>query len=250
MNLINPPDKTPEFVAHKTFFSKLINNEIGYNIYLPPEYLKNEKRYPVLYHLHGWKGNESSDIWKLEKAYKKGNAIVVFANGTSDNGYINGKLPMESIIITELMPHIDANYRTEANRENRVISGFSMGGAGAFYYAVKYSELFGEVTAYAATFHHFYNKNYHGVGEPAERAAEFYEKMMKEDNSGEFNIINILKQCAGKIRSNLKINLVIGTGDILICDNEIMHFYLDSLDIPHGYRKIADAGHELEKITQ
>lgn len=83
---------------------------------------------------------------------------------SSENEYIDALLQIESIFIKELIPHIDGQYRTNATRENRMLSGFSMGGAIAFYYAVKYSELFGSVTSYAGTYHHQYHKDYHGVG--------------------------------------------------------------------------------------
>lgn len=90
MNFNNPPAESPQNVFHKTFYSQLINHEIGYNIYLPPDYDTAEKRYPVTYHLHGWRGNESSDIWVLEKIYRSRPAITVFVNATSgDNGYLS-----------------------------------------------------------------------------------------------------------------------------------------------------------------
>ena len=158
MNFVNPPAGSPPGIIHRTFYSNLVGREVGYNIYLPPGYEESGKRYPAAYHLHGWTGNESSDIWSLEKVYRARNAITVFANGTPDNGYLDGKLPIESIILGELIPHIDQTYRTDPARESRMVSGFSMGGAGAFYYAVKHPELFGEVTAYAGTYHHFYHK--------------------------------------------------------------------------------------------
>ncbi|MHB8062859.1 MAG: alpha/beta hydrolase, partial [Ruminiclostridium sp.] len=182
MNFINPPAESPQYVTHRTFYSKLVDHEVGFNIYLPPDYEHGVKRYPVAYHLHGYTGNESSDIWTLEKVYKSRDTITVFANGTSsDNGYLDNELPIESIIITELIPSIDAQYRTVAIREGRSISGFSMGGAGAFYYAVKYPEIFGSVTAYAGTYHHFYHKGSHTVGVAPEKAAELYENMMREE---------------------------------------------------------------------
>lgn len=80
--------------------------------------------------------------------------------------------------IEELIPHIDGHYRTDATRESRMISGFSMGGNMAFYYAVKHPELFGAVTAYAGTYHHLYNKEYRTVGVAPEKAVELYEEMM------------------------------------------------------------------------
>ena len=250
MDFINPPATSPQYVTHGTFYSQLVNHDVGYNIFLPPDYENGVRSYPVTYHLHGYKGNESSDLGALEKVYKNREAITVFANGTSsNNGYRDNELPMESMIINELIPYIDGKYRTDATRENRSISGFSMGGAGAFYYAVKYPELFGSVTAYAGTYHHFYHEGYRGVGEPPQKAVELYENMMKDTSSFyEDGILFLIRQNAERIRSRLDIKIHIGTADILFCDNEILHLYLNSLNIPHEYRTFEGSAHELDKV--
>ena len=152
-------------------------------------------------------------------------------------------------MINELIPHIDGQYRTDAARENRMLSGFSMGGNMAFYYAVKHPELFSAVTSYAGTYHHLYHKEYRTVGVAPEKAIELYEEMLREEwYLEENNILCLVRQNAGKIRDKLKIAMHIGTADILFCDNEILHLYLDSLIISHEYRIFEGIAHELEKI--
>jgi enterochelin esterase-like enzyme len=249
MNYINPPIKSSKNVTHTTFYSQILNHDIGYSIYLPPDYAESGKNYSVAYHIHGWQGNESSDIWAMKKAYKSRQAITVFINAvSSENDYLDAIQQIESIIIKELIPHIDGNYRSNAARENRSISGFSMGGAMAFYYAVKHFDIFASVTAYAGTYHHFYYSDYSGVGEPIEKAAEMYKNMMSDDKCfDKYNILN-LRENADKLRENLQITLQTGTVDPLICDNEIFHLYLNSLNIPHDYNKINGVAHELDKI--
>ena len=250
MNFVNPPTESPQYVTHKTFYSQVLNHEIGYNIYLPPEYKDGDEKYPVVYHIHGWTGNECSEIWPLEKVYKNRRAIMVFVNAISlEDNYFDALLQIETIIIKELIPHIDGQYRTDATRENRMLSGFSMGGNMAFYYAVKHPELFGSVTAYAGTYHHLYHKEYRTVGVAPEKAIELYQDMIREKwYLEENNILCLVRQNAEKIRGKLKIDIHIGTADILFCDNEILHLYLDSLNIPHEYRKFEEIGHDLEKI--
>jgi len=250
MNYINPPKETPQNVTHKTFYSQILNHEIGYSIYLPLNYDKSSKKYPVVYHIHGWKGNESSDIWVMEKAYRNREAITVFINAvSSENEYFDAVHQIGAIIINELMPHIDRQYRTDTTSGSKSISGFSMGGAMAFYYALKYPELFGSVTAYAGTYHHWYRNDYSGVGEPLEKAVGLYENIMKAPKYfAEDSVLYFIKQNAGKIRDSLLIKIHIGTSDPLICDNEILHLYLNSLDIPHEYRLFDGVGHELGKI--
>lgn len=250
MNYINPPTKPLKNSIHKTFYSHVLHHEIGYNIYLPSDYCKSEENYPIIYHIHGWQGNESSEMWTLEKVCQNRQAITVFMNAiSSKTAYLDALLQMETILITELIPHIEGQYRTNATRENRMLSGFSMGGAMAFYYAVKHSKLFSAVTTYAGTYHHQYHKEYQGVGKPPKTAIALYEKMIHEERYLEKNnILNLLYQNADKIRKRLHITIHIGTSDIVFCDNEIMHLYLNSLRISHEYKKFMGIEHDLNKI--
>lgn len=250
MKYVNPPAESPQYVTHRTFYSQVLNHEIGYNIYLPPGYNDYGEKYPVVYHIHGWTGNESSEIWPLEKVYRSRRAITVFVNAiSSEENYLNALFQIESILIKELIPHIDGRYRTDTTRGSRMLSGFSMGGNMAFYYAVKYPELFASVTPYAGTYHHLYHKEYRTVGVAPEKAIELYEDMMREEwYLEENNILCLVRQNADKIRGKLKIDIHIGTADILFCDNEILHLYLASLNIPHEYRQFEKIDHDLEKI--
>jgi Putative esterase len=58
----------------------------------------------------------------------------------------DGKYPVESVLVKELIPHIDATYRTVAGRQGRAVDGFSMGGFGAAHLGFKYPEVFGVVS--------------------------------------------------------------------------------------------------------
>ncbi len=248
MDFINPPKNAPQNITHKTFFSRQYNHEIGYNIYLPPDYEEGCEGYPVTYHLHGWTGNESSEIWAMERVCKSRRDITVFPNSSPVIESFEN-LPVEEMLINELIPLIDGEYRTLTTCESRRISGFSMGGGFAFYCAVKHPDLFSAVTAYAGTHHHFFHKGSRTVGEAPEKAAALYEDMMREDRFlEEGNILCLIRQNAEAIRNNLNIDLHIGAADVLFCDNEIIHLYLDSLHIPHNFKIFANVEHELEKI--
>jgi acetyl esterase/lipase len=124
----------------------------SYLIYLPPGYDKSPmKRYPVLYYFHGGGGSQRvGDIWvqKLDAAIKAGVCppmIAVLVEGLPGGGFLDspdGKSPIESVIIKDLIPHIDATYRTISRRESRALEGLSMGGSGAFHFGFKYPEMF------------------------------------------------------------------------------------------------------------
>lgn len=237
-------------MTHHTFFSQVLNHEIGYNIHLPSGYMDCNDRFPVAYHIHGWTGNESSEIWPMEPVCQNRRSMTVFVNAiSSEDDYFKALLQIEAILVQELITHVDERYRTDATRENRMLSGFSMGGNMALYYAVKHPELFGSVTAYAGTYHHLFHKEYRTVGVPADKVVGMYEEMMKEEwYLEENNLLCLIRQNAQKVRGKLKIALHVGTADILLCDNEIVHLYLDSLNIPHTYRKFEGIDHNLAGI--
>jgi len=76
MQYANPPVHPPANVFHRTFDSPLAGHEIGYNIYLPPDYTSSGRRYPVFYHLHGWTGSESSEIEPMARICQSRDAIT------------------------------------------------------------------------------------------------------------------------------------------------------------------------------
>lgn len=150
--------------------------------------------------------------------------------------------------IEELIPHIDSTYRTIASREGRTLTGFSMGGGIAASLAFKYPDLFSSVVAYAGTYHHYYHSDYSTVGSPVGQAEEIYIRMMSEKKLFDGSIIQLLITNADKIRNRINISLHIGMEDILYCDNEILHLHLNTLSIPHEYRKYPGADHNLSLI--
>ena len=247
---VNPPQETPANVYHRTFYSEIFGHEVGYNIYLPEGYEGSAERWPVEYHLHGWMGNESSDIWTMARVCRERRAITVFPNNSPTIGELED-LPVEDVIINELIPHIDRTYRTQA--DGRSISGFSMGGGLAFMWAVKYPGLFSAVTAYAGTYHHYFNPAYSTVGVDAENAAQIYRAMVNDGKhdvgaTGHGNVIGLVNSHAGDIGGRLAISLHIGEKDVLYCDNEILRMHLEELGIPHEYIRYPGAEHCLSDI--
>ena len=61
----------------------------------------------------------------------------------------DGDYPLETVIIKDLIPHVDGTCRTIASREGRAVDGFSMGGFGAAHLGFKFPEVFGVVSIMA-----------------------------------------------------------------------------------------------------
>jgi endo-1,4-beta-xylanase len=161
MDWVDPDRGEPAGTKYKTFHSATIKGDVSYLVYLPPDYDQHpEIRYPVLYELHASGGTPQRDatgvLPPIDRAMRAGKIppmIVVFPNGlrgaTMYSDTKNGEYPLESVIIKDLIPHIDATYRTIASRAGRALDGFSMGGFGAAHLGFKYPELFGVVSIQA-----------------------------------------------------------------------------------------------------
>jgi len=149
-----------EGITHHSFTGPVTGKEVRYSICLPKDYNSSGERYPVVYFLHGLGGDEKSDVNAVSADLEKAVAasavrpmIAVFADGCKDSWWADskdGNIPVQTNIIKELIPHIDSTYRTIADRRQRIIMGFSMGGFGALEYAAKFPELFSVCVCYDA----------------------------------------------------------------------------------------------------
>lgn len=156
----DPRDLTFPGVHHGTIESASMGRTVGYVIYLPPQYAAEPaRRFPVVFFLHGTGGTESSDCGLSKEVNAEVVAgsidpvIYVFANGGAASGYRDwetGNVKAETMIVRELLPAVDRDYRTLAAPASRAICGFSMGGVGAIRLALKYPGLFGSAASLAA----------------------------------------------------------------------------------------------------
>jgi enterochelin esterase-like enzyme len=155
-------DRTaPPGTTYQTFHSKTINADVSYLVYLPPQYDKDlTVRYPVVYCLHASGGTPRRAamgvVSRMDNATRAGRVpplVMVFPNGlrgaTMYCDTRDGKYPVESVLVRDLIPHIDATYRTVAGRRGRAVDGFSMGGFGAAHLGFKFPETFGVVSIQA-----------------------------------------------------------------------------------------------------
>ena len=144
----------PKNVRHATFKSPSMGIDIGYYVYFPKGYETNKKKkYPVVYHLHGGRpGSESKSVSlstfidQAMRTKKIAPTIYVFPNGGPMSWYNYPKIKNgqgEDVFIKEMIPHVDATYRTFGTRAKRGIQGFSQGGRGTTRIIFKYPEMFG-----------------------------------------------------------------------------------------------------------
>lgn len=241
-------------VSFHTFHSPSAQTDISYHLYTPPAYNNNpDQRFPVVYWLHG-SGGGLTGIPALaahfDTAIQAGKTppfLVVFVNGLVEGMYVDwkdGSAPLESIIVSDLLPHIDATYRTLATRESRMLDGFSMGGYGSARLGFKYPELFRAVSLVGA-----------GPLQPEllqapragrKRAAEVLQKVYGGDQAyfRSSSPRTLAEQNAPSLTESSLIRLVIGDQDETYPPNRDFHDHLTRLNIPHTYTVLPNIAHD------
>ncbi|MCQ2596944.1 MAG: hypothetical protein MJ181_03775 [Treponema sp.] len=232
-------------LEHKTYFSKIAEKEKGINILLPPGYT-TEKKYPVLYLLHGIFGDEYSMVGN-----PNGGNSVTIAN------LINQGLASEMIVVypfmytsktqpqcsaideanvacydnfidemtTSIMPFIAENYPVLEGRGNTAIYGFSMGGRESLACAFYRPDLFKFVGAVAPAPGLVEGKDFamYHKGQFAEADVKFDESKTYPD---------LLMICAGD--SDSVVGVFPLTYHNLFLKNEVKHIWWSIPGSDHG----------------
>lgn len=200
------------------------------NVYLPPGY-SADKKYPVLYLLHGIGGDETewlklaapnAILDKLIAAGKAAPMIVVMPNGRAmkddraiDNPFTPEKIDsfarFERDLLDHLIPAIEAKYSTFKDREHRALAGLSMGGGQTLNFGFGNLDTFAWIGAFSSA------PNTKPPGELVPDPAVVREKLKL-------------------------IYLSCGNKDGLINFSQAVHRHLKTHDVPHVWN-VDDFGH-------
>lgn len=222
--------------------SKVLGEQRNFRVFLPPDYDASGKRYPVIYFFHGWSerynsgprgrnGYDSGDTYggdNIARFVGSHDIIVVKWDGynprTPNEEYLRpyNISPVEThrqfpLYFPELVRHIDANFRTLADRRHRATAGLSMGGFMSFWVAGKYPHLVGSAS------------NFMG-------SSEFY--VGPKDSPTEYRHTEMYRNYEG-----LRTRIVLGTRDFIrwyhrrmnaIWDFTRPHHEHEDFDFDHG----------------
>jgi poly(3-hydroxybutyrate) depolymerase len=248
---------TPEVpaprVSFHTFESAAAKSPVSYHMYTPAAYNSQpERRFPVVYWLHG-SGGGLAGIPQVARrfdaaidAQKLPPCLVVFVNGLVEGMYVDwkdGSAPVETVIIRELLPHIDQTYRTVAAREGRILDGYSMGGYGAARLGFKYPELFRGVSIMGGG--PLQAELIQAPRAGRQRAAEVLQRVYGGDQEY-FRSVSprrIAEQNATAISRDSVIRQVCGDQDETYPVNVEFHEYLKRLGIPHTWTVLEGVDH-------
>ena len=143
-------------VVQVLFPSKVTGNTHRAFVYLPPQY-DGKKKFPVLYLQHGW--GEDETAWSrqghanliMDNMIAAGECkpfIIVMTYGMTNEVKWGGLASFdftkfERVLVDELVPYIDANFKTIAKKDSRAMAGLSMGGMETRHITLARPETFG-----------------------------------------------------------------------------------------------------------
>lgn len=141
-------------VSTVEYWSSALGIKRRAHVYTPPGYMRDMRRYPVLYLVHG--AGDSDDSWT---SVGRANVILdnLIAGGTALPMIVvmpDGHTPLREGVMTldnpdfgndlvkDLIPYVDANYRSDARPEARAMAGLSMGGSHTLRSGLPHPDLF------------------------------------------------------------------------------------------------------------
>ncbi|HUV65295.1 MAG TPA: alpha/beta fold hydrolase [Sedimentisphaerales bacterium] len=246
---VDPVWDTPAGTTYQILHSKTIHGDWSYLLYLPPDYETSPtRRYPVIYWLHGGGGNQRGGgafIEFLDSAIRRGRApaaIVVLLNGLGESCWADSKdgtLPVETVFINELIPCIDANYRTIARREARAVEGMSMGGFGTLRLGFRRNDVFGVVSAIAPAL-------LSETDQPMKIPPVAFERAMGGDLAyfREHTAWTAAERFAREVRNRSRIRIVVGDQDSWVYARcQAYHELLNGRKIAHEFVVVPGVKH-------
>ena len=245
-------------IEERTVKSTLLNRSVKYTVYLPADYDRSERTYPVVYLLHGYTDDNTGWLQfgeinrYADKAIEDGTIppmIIVMPNGDS-SWYINsydGKEKYEDFFITEFMPSIEKTYRIKSQKKYRGIAGLSMGGFGTLNYALKYPDLFAAAAPLSAAVFDdsamvkMRDDRYENIfGQLYGRGLKGSDRLNKAwyDNS----TLKIVETKTADDLKKVRYWIDCGDDDFLTKGNSLLHILLTDKQVPHEYR-VRDGEH-------
>lgn len=237
-----PPRPIVNLAESRELDSKLMVRKMPYFVVTPGKYTANSTdRFPVIYLLHGLTGSHKNWVEKTKLVQYVANSGFIVVTPEGNNGWYTDSVSVpndkyESYIVKELIPEIDAKFRTIATRENRVVAGLSMGGYGGLKFGLKYPELFSLAGSFSGALGaaSFTEKN-------AATAGRGIDAIMGPDGSVGRTSNDIFKLIRDLTPEKLKalpfIYQSCGNEDFLIQNNRDFMALLVEKKVPHEYRQ-------------
>ncbi len=235
-----------------TLESKILDSDRKYAIYLPPDYDKSQRSYPVLYLLHGAGDDQTGWVQFGEvlhiadKSINEGMAtpmiIVMPDANTGKRGYFNDISETwlyEDFFFQEFIPFIEKTYRIKSSKRYRAVAGLSMGGGGSFMYALHHPELFSSACPLSA---YIGPLTIDGLKDYFVRTEQVFDEEALPTYFEQHNALSLVENMDTELIKSVRWYIDCGDDDFLFEGNSLIHIAMRKKDIPHEFR-IRDGGH-------
>jgi S-formylglutathione hydrolase FrmB len=236
------PDVSPATVVQVS--SPALGVARSVTVLLPAGYTGSRRRYPVFYLLHGGGQDHTAFATRDWFRAQTSRTFIIVTPDVGESWYVNSvsdpSAKYEDFIVKDLVPYIDANFRTVATREGRAIGGVSMGAWGAMLLGLKHLRLFGAVGALSAPFGiSRQDPNMDMTSRTQQRfgAPGTPERLERDPAS---------LAMTAPAESMPLLYLACGSQDIFVRDNRAFVQRLAERKVPYEYREISPFGHSWE----
>ena len=247
-------------IEFHVFESKTACTTVSFHLYKPDAYDANPtQRFPVLYWLHGTQGMVNGIrpvAMHFDSAIQNGKIppmLVVFVNGLPCRLWSNSKdgtAPVENVFIHDLIPHVDSTFRTIADRNGRILEGFSMGGYGTARFALKHPGTFARASMLASG-----PLDPEFMGPLAQANPRLRQKILDLVCNGDLDCFmqigptNIFRRNVNVLNDfDFDFRQVIGELDAGLRCNEEFHKHLLDGNFGHDWIVIPDVAHEPAEV--
>jgi S-formylglutathione hydrolase FrmB len=239
--------------------SAILGKEVEFSLYLPPEYQQSERRYPVLYLLHGYTDDETGWVQFGEvkaiadQSIAKGEltSTIIAMPDAGVSWYVNsadGKVKFEDFMVKEFIPYIDATYKTRATKQFRAVAGLSMGGMGTCIMAMKHPDLFSAAAPLSAAvwpedeIENMSDDRWAGaLGPPFGKELKGKDRLT--DHFKSYSPLHMVLNGNADELKKVKYYIDCGDKDFLIKGNMALHAALIDKKIPHEFR-VREGAHD------
>jgi S-formylglutathione hydrolase FrmB len=238
--------------------STILGKEVEFSIYLPPDYQHSERRYPVLYLLHGFSDDETGWVQygevKTIADHSIGNGeltpTIIAMPDAGVSWYANsadGKVKYEDFMVKEFIPYIDATYKTRATKQFRAVAGLSMGGMGTCIMAMKHPDLFSAAAPLSAAtwteeeiISMADDRWANAIGAPFGKDLKGQARLT--DHFKSYSPLHLVLNSNADELKKVKYYIDCGDKDFLIKGNMALHAAMIDKNIPHEFR-VRDGAH-------
>jgi len=226
--------------------SESMGRELPALVFLPRDYGRTERPFPVVFKLHGSCANaEKVNEEGLRAMHNPGTRmleladmfqVIIVAPIVGNTFYldslVNPDVRISTYIGRELPAFVDAAYRTPGCREGRILAGFSMGGYGAVATLCRYPDTFSAALSRSGCFDLAFGPKELGWDNPVaeDMLGSYAEDPRPFEQNSCFNLIERVKD-----RDDVGIVLECGVHEFLYKDNQAFHQKLTDLGVRHIY---------------